>query len=177
MKNIIILFILTLFAVSCNNTANAQASLYSAGTGGGISNITANKFDTLTNTTAKYFITKAGALNATTSANFMQWFTARTLTGTPATVTVVRQGSMDGVTWYPLTGVPGTDGRNCDTLTFTPTTARQYKMTCNVGSGKYVYSTNFTNTGGRWFYQRLLFIPSGTQTLRVSDVYTLSYIK
>jgi hypothetical protein len=155
----------------------AQAPLYSAGTGGGISNITANKFDTLTNTTAKYFITRSGALSATTSANFTQWFTAKTLTGTPATVTVVRQGSIDGVTFFPLTGVAGVDGRNCDTLTFTPTTERDYVMTCNVGAGKYVYSTNFVNTGGRWFFQRLLFIPSGTQTLRVSDVNTLSYIK
>lgn len=174
MKRIIILVMLALMTTTASK---AQAPLYSAGTGGTISNITSNKFDTLTNTTAKSFITRTGALSATTSANFTQWFTAKTLTGTPATVTVVRRGSMDGITWYPLTGVPGTDGRNCDTLTFTPTTEREYSMTCNVGSGKYVYSANYTNTGGRWFYESLLFIPSGTQTLRISDVYTLSYIK
>lgn len=167
---------LVMLALMTTTAIKAQIPLYSASTGGGISNITANKFDTLTNTTAKSFITRTGALNYT-SANFTQWFTAKTLTGTPATVTVVRRGSMDGITWYPLTSVPGTDGRNCDTLTFTPTTERNYSMTCNVGGGKYVYSTNYTNTGGRWFYESLLFIPSGTQTLRISDVNTLPYTK
>lgn len=174
MKKIIFLVMLALMTTTA---IKAQIPLYSASTGGGISNITANKFDTLTNTTAKYFITKTGALNSSTSANFTQTFYAKTLTGTPATVTVVRQGSNNGITWHPFTGVPGTDGRNCDTLTFTPTTETLYSMTCNVGSGKYVYSTNYTNTGGRWSYQRLAIIPSGTQTLRISDVNTLPYIK
>jgi len=174
MKKIIFLVMLALMTTTA---IKAQIPLYSASTGGGISNITANKFDTLTNTTAKYFITKTGALNASSFVNFQQWFKAKTLTGTPATVTVVRQGSMDGVTWYPLTGASGVDGRNCDTLTFTPTTERNYSMTCNVGAGKYVYSTNFVNTGGRWYYHRLYIIPSGTQTLRISDVNEISYAK
>lgn len=173
----IILILLTIIAVSCNEKAIGQVSLFSASTGGAISNITSNTFDTLTNTTAKYFITREGALKSNTVGNYMHYFTAKTLTGTPATVTIVQEGSIDGVTWYGLTGCAGTDGRNCDTLTFTPTTERIYVMSSNAGGGKLVYSANHVNVGGRWLYTRLRCIPSGTQTLRISSPKNLPFSK
>lgn len=161
----------------CQRKADCQVQLFSAGTGGNIANITTRTFDTLVNTTTDYFITKTNELNKSTVSNYVHYFTATTLTGTPATVTVVQEGSFNGTNWFKLTGASGTDGNNCDTLTFTPTTATQYKMTSNVGGGKFVYGVNWFNVGSRVLYTRLRFVPSGTQTVRITDVKNLPFNK
>lgn len=156
-----------LVLLSTSQFASAQIPFYSASTGGNLANITANTFDTLTNTTAKFFITKNGAFNSVTSSEQAIYFYAVSLTGTPATVTVVQESSYDGATWFKTTGNSGTDGLNCDTLTFTPTTATMYKLTSIPGGGKVVYGSTWFNTASIANFRRLRVIPSGTQTLRV----------
>jgi len=172
---IMLMFSAILFG--CQRSGNSQITLYHAGTGGGISNITSKTTDTLVNTTAEFFITRTAALNKTVGGNYVHYFTAATITGTPATVTVVQEGSYNGVTWFKLTGASGVDGNNCDTLTFTPTTATQYKLTSNVGGGKWVYGAQWFNVGARVLFTRLRFIPSGTQTVSISAVNNLPFTK
>jgi hypothetical protein len=50
-------------------------------------------------------------------------------------------------------------------------------MTSNVGGGKHVYGTDWFNVGSRVLYTRLRFIPTGTQTARITDVRNLTFIK
>ena len=45
----------------------------------------------------------------------------------------------------------------------------KYTLTSIPGGAKAVYSTTFHNTGSRANFERLRFIPSGTQTLRISN--------
>jgi len=172
-----IMLMMSAILVGCQNKGIAQITMYHAGTGGAISNITTKVTDTLVNTTTEFYITKANALNGATTSNYVHYFTASTVTGTPATVSVIQEGSYNGVTWFKLTGASGTDGNNCDTLTFTPTTATQYKLTSNVGGGKYVYGVTWFNVGGRVLFTRLRFVPTGTQTVRISEVRSLPYNK
>jgi hypothetical protein len=176
-KIMIIMLMCSAILFGCQEKGKCQIQLYSAGTGGNIANITTRTVDTIVNTTTEYFITKTNELNKSTTCNYVHYFTCATLTGTPATVTVVQEGSFNGTNWFRLTGASGTDGNNCDTLTFTPTTATQYKMTSNVGGGKHVYGTDWFNVGSRVLYTRLRFIPTGTQTARITDVRNLTFIK
>jgi len=169
-----VLALFTVLAFSCNDLRGQTGiQLYKTTSVNGTidSTVTTQAFDTLTNTTVKYMVTRASAFNSLDKGNYTISFWAKSLTGTPAAVSAVWEGSFNGYTWFKMTGAYGTDGLNCDTLTFTPsTTATQYKMVSRPGSPKLVTSyasTPVYNQGMRVFYQRLRLIPSGTQTLRI----------
>ena len=118
---------------------------------------------------------KTASLNGLVSGNYRVVFTAANVSGT-STFKAVLEGSMDGTTWFNLTGNSGTDGRNTDTLQCTGvSTAAQFTMTSIPGGGKYVYSTQFYNGGGRVLYVRVRFIGTGTQVTRISSVKLYSF--
>ncbi len=178
MKQLFIVMLALISAIffSCN-TKKAQAQtgiqLYKTTSVNGTidSTVTTKAFDTLTNTTVAYMVTRPSAFNSIDRAAYTLSFYARSLTGTPAAVKAVWEGSFNGYDWFKMTGVFGTDGLNCDTLSFTPsTTATQYKMVSRPGAAKYIAAYDTLpryNQGCRVFYQRIRWIPSGTQTLRV----------
>ena len=118
---------------------------------------------------------KTPSLNSLVSGNYRVVFTAANVSGT-STFKAVLEGSMDGTTWFKLVGNSGTDGRNTDTLQCTSvTTAAQFTMTSIAGGGKYVYSTQFYNDGGRVLFVRVRFIGTGTQVTRISSVKLYSF--
>lgn len=180
MKVMLTLLTATLF--SCNPVAaQSGIGLYaSTSVNGTIDSMkTTQAFDTLTNTTVKFWISKPNAFNAIDVGNYTLSFFVKSLTGTPATVKFVWESSFNGYDWFRTTSAYGTDGLNCDTLNVTPsTTATQYKMVSRPGTAKLVtaYSANpVYNQGCRVFYQRLRMIPSGTQTLRVYNPSIFSF--
>jgi hypothetical protein len=162
MKKIgIILLMAALF--SCNNT-QAQITMTAA---------TASLDSILNAGTNTAF--KTPSLNSLVSGNYRVVFTAANVSGT-STFKAVLEGSMDGTTWFKLVGNSGTDGRNTDTLQCTSvTTAYQFTMTSIAGGGKYVYSTQFYNDGGRVLFVRVRFIGTGTQVTRISSVKLYSF--
>ena len=118
---------------------------------------------------------KTASLNSLVSGNYRVVFTAANVSGT-STFKAVLEGSMDGTTWFKLVGNSGTDGRNTDTLQCTGvTTAAQFTMSSIPGGGKYVYSTQFYNDGGRVLFVRVRFIGTGTQVTRISFVKLYSF--
>lgn len=174
MKRILMvaLTLTTALMFSCNHTNGQGIALYKTTSVNGTidSMVTAQPFDTLTNTTVKYWVSKA-SFGSIDKGNYTLSFYTKSLTGTPAAVKFVWEGSFNGHDWFKMTGAYGTDGLNCDTLSITPsTTATQHKMVSRPGSPKLVTgyaSTPVYNQGSRVFYQRLRCIPSGTQTLRI----------
>jgi len=180
---LVMLTLITALMFSCNDTSGQTGiQLYKTTSVNGTidSTVTTQAFDTLTNTTVKYLVSRAGAFNSLDKANYTLSFWAKSLTGTPAVVNMVWEGSFNGYDWFKMTGAYGVDGLNCDTLKFTPsTTATQYKFVSRPGSPKLVttYATTpVYNQGCRVFYQRLRCIPSGTQTLRVYSTSIFTFI-
>lgn len=170
MKQFLFLLLTLGFMVSCNTKSKAQVLMYK--TTGNLSAITTQKTDTLTNAGTTYAINKT-TLESSVSPNLTFQFTATNISGT-STFKVVLQGSNNGSDWYPLTNVPGTDGRNCDTLQCTSvTTAKQFIMTVRPGGGKTIptYSTtiSYYNTSNRYAYVRAVYLGAGTQSTLLAN--------
>lgn len=187
MKKIAILMLagLTALIFACNpvvTKAQTGIQLYRTSSVNGTidSSVFTQNFDTLINTTVKYMVSKAKQFDGIEKANYTLSFYAKSLTGTPAVVKMVWEGSFNGYDWFKMTNAYGTDGLNCDTLSFTPsTTATQYKFTSIPGSPKLVTAyaaTPVYNMGCRVFYQRLRCIPSGTQKLRIYSFSIFSFL-
>lgn len=170
----VMLTLITAILFSCNPVvAQVGIQLY-AGTSvnGTIDSLKSTQaFDTVTNTTVKYLVSKPNAFNTIDVGSYTLSFYVKSLTGTPATIKFVWEGSFNGYDWFRMTSAYGTDGLNCDSLNVIPsTTATQYKFVSKPGTPKIVTayaSTPVYNHGCRVFYQRLRMIPSGTQTARV----------
>lgn len=179
MKNLklVMLTLLTaFFMVSCVNKTKGQTGVQLYATtsvNGTIDSMLTRTFDTVTNTNTKYWVSKTGQFSSTDNAAYTLSFTAQSVSGTPATVRFVWEGSFNGYNWFRMTNCYGTDGLNCDTLTITPsTTATQYKFVSRPGAAKLVAayaSTPVYNQGCRVFFQRLRAISTGTQATRFSS--------
>lgn len=176
MKNLILgmLTLLTAMLFSCN-PVHAQTGVPLYATSSVIGSIdsmkTTQAFDTVTNTNSKYLVSKAGAFASSDNGSYTLSFYVKSLSGTPATVRFIWQGSFNGYDWFRMTNNYGTDGLNCDTLNVTPTTtATQYKYVSRPGTAKFItgYSTvAVQNQGCRVPYQRLWITSTGTQSTRV----------
>lgn len=174
MKKYLFLLLALGFMVSCNKT-KAQTSgsvlMYKTTTGNYSSSIT-QVTDTITNAATTYAVNKTTLLSSVVP-NYALTFTATNISGT-STFKVVILGSMNGIDWYPATGVPGTDGRNCDTLQCTSvTTAKQFVITMRAGAAKsipaYHATLPFFNTANRWKYLRSAWIGTGTQSTKIEN--------
>lgn len=168
------LFLSTMIA--CNHTATAQVKLYKTSSLiGTIDSMKNSTKDTVANTGTKYFLTKPGAINRVLSGSYCFYFTFKSVGGTPATAYCTIEGSYNGYDWFRLTGNPGVDGRNCDSLSQIPsTTQTQYKITSLPGGGKYVYGAQYFNTGNAVLYARLKVVGTGTQKIEVDNVYLIT---
>lgn len=171
MKKVFLVMMLAL-GLAITQTSNAQITLNPATT----------SLDSILNAGTTYFktgavsVTSSGTLSNANTGNYRFVFTATNVSGT-STFKAVIEGSMDGTNWFGLTKVPGTDGNNCDTLQCTSvTTATQFTCTSLPGGGKYVYSANYFNTGGRCLYLRIRFIGTGTQVTRISAVKVYPFV-
>lgn len=162
----IILLMAALF--SCNDT-QAQITLYKAPSAILPATTSSNSADTITNTGTTYFTSRAGDLNKYSTSSYKAYFTLLNLTGTPATVTAIQEGSMDGVNWYPInSNAMGVDGYNSDSLSITPTTsAVQFNVSSTSGATKFVYGVTKGSQSSRLLYYRIKFVGSGTQTVRI----------
>lgn len=170
MKKLIFLLSLTLcFLVSCNEKSSAQTQLYKSTST--IAGITNQATDTLTNTETTYFSTRKGALASKDYTKFRFSFKADTTSGTPPTISVIVQGSVDGVKWYRFSGAAlGTDGYNSDSLSVTTAANEYFTISEIVGGGKYVYGVTAFNLGMKCNYLRLMMVvASGTHNTIISD--------
>lgn len=176
MKKIIFILIAVFALTACKET-KAQITMYKSSSV--ISGITSQTADTITNTGVTYFSTKTGALNTFTNGNYRVAFSIDTTSGTPATVYVEQQGSMDGVTWFFLNGANGmgTDGFNSDTLSVSTTQLANTTATLcsNKGAVKWVNGATRGSQCARVLYYRLRITGTGTQTVRVYNVKLYPY--
>jgi hypothetical protein len=168
MKKLILALVLFVGLISCQRVSaqtSAEITMTAATTGK----------DSILNAGTTTF--KTGKLSKFSSGNYRFYFTAANVSGT-STFKVLVKGSMNGVKWFPLTKVPGTDGNNCDTLQCTSvTTADQFTMTSLPGCAKYTYALTQWNTGGRVLYLALDFVGTGTQVTRITDPKVLPFDK
>jgi len=177
-----------LFAVfalaAISNESNAQIKMYRS-TNGLQSTITTVRADTLTNADSTWFHVPAGQLGRFKSRNLLFYFTLDTTSGSTTPGNVVQQGSYDGITWFNLSGgsgtfaassfsgtALGTDGNNCDSLTWAVANCanRVNKVYTMGGTGKLIYGATAWNLAPFVPYARLKFVSSGTQVTRIYDV-------
>ena len=189
MKKIIIMLFAVFALAAISNETNAQIKMFrnSNSTTGPQSSITGIRADTLTNADTAYFHVPTGQLGRFKSRNLAFYFTLDTTSGSTTPGNVVQQGSYDGVTWFNLSGGGanfvasqfsgqplGTDGSNCDSLTWAVANCanRVNKVYTMGGTGKYValYTTTLWNLAPFVPYARLKFVSSGTQVTRIYDV-------
>lgn len=177
MKKIIFAVLAVLALSACQKTAHAQITMYKCTSVQ--SGITTQTSDTLTNTETTYFNCPNGALNKYTTNKYAFYFSADTTSGTPVTVSVIAQGSYDGITWFNLSGnALGTDGNNCDSLQLVAAsqTGIQSRMSAMGGTAKYSTAGAggaivYWNLTPRVTYLRLKFVEeSGTVALVISAV-------
>lgn len=165
-----ILFILSLaFALASCNEAKAQIKLYKSTST--IAGITTQTNDSITNTETTYFSTIKGDLTGKDYTNYIFSYKADTTSGTPTTINVVAQGSMDGITWFNLSGAAlGVDGVNCDTLTMTTAANTTFRITEISRSTKYANGALRGNCVTKCNYMRLAFVAaSGTHNTVISE--------
>lgn len=169
MKKILFLALLFSALISCNDT-KAQITLYKSTSV--ISGITTQTNDSITNTETTYFSTRTGALATKDFTSYIFSFKVDTTSGTPTTINVVAQGSMDGITWFNLSGSPlGVDGVNCDSLTITTAANTTFRITEVSRSTKYANGTLRGNCFTKVNYARLMCVAaSGTHNTVISDV-------
>ena len=192
MKQILIMLFAVFALTAYNNETQAQIKMYRS-TNGLQSGITTLRADTLTNVDSTWFHVPAGQLGRFKSRNLAFYFTLDTVSGGAGDAgNVVQQGSWDGVTWFNLSGGGanfvasqfsgqplGTDGSNCDTLTWAVANCanKVNKVYTMGGTGKYVagYATTLWNLATFVPYARLKFVSSGTQTTRIYDVHCVPF--
>lgn len=191
MKQLLIIILAAFALTACNVKTQAQIRMYVSTTGAQSAISTSVVADTLTNADSTYFLVPTGSLNKYTGREYTFYFTLDTISGTTTPGNVVQQGSYDGVTWFNLSGgdgtfansafkgVPlGTDGNNCDSLTWAVANCANKVNKCYTigGTGKYstVYSATLWNLAPRVTYLRLKFVSSGTQSTRIYNVYCIA---
>lgn len=176
MKKILFLFALTLcFLVGCQETGKAQTTdgiiLYKSTST--LAGITTQTNDSITNTETTYFMTKTGALKGLLGSRCEFSYLADTTSGTPATINVIQEGSVDGTTWFTLSGGQplGVDGVNCDSLTMTTAANTYFRLSSISGGVKYVAGATRANCYVLTNYVRLKFVcASGTHNTVISNV-------
>ena len=175
MKKIgIILLMAALF--SCNDT-QAQITMYKSTALQ--SGITTSTTDTLDNSEISYFNAPSGSLNKYTACNYTVHFTLDTISGTVTPGNVILQGSYDGITWFNLGGNPGTDGKNCDSLTYAVgncANAVNYVSSMG-GTNKYAYTILNSVNSPRVTYIRLKLVSTGTQSTRIYNVKLIPFTR
>jgi hypothetical protein len=172
MKKIILAMFLTIGAmVATQSESSAQVTLYKATST--LAGITSQTNDSITNTETTYFMTRTGALGNLVGRSCEFSFLADTTSGTPTTINVIQEGSVDGTTWFTLSGGAGlgVDGVNCDSLTMTTAANTTFRLTSLGGGGKYIYGFSRTNMFVIPNYVRLKFVAaSGTHNTVISNV-------
>lgn len=171
MKKIIFALCLTICAmVGTQLKSTAQITLYKSTAT--LAGITSQTNDSITNTETTYFMTRTGALGNLIGRSCEFSFVADTTSGTPTTINVIQEGSVDGTTWFQLSGGGlGVDGVNCDSLTMTTAANTSFRLTSVGGGHKFIYGTTRGNCFVIPNYVRLKFVAaSGTHNTVISNV-------
>ena len=191
MKKIIFAALAVLALSACQKTAHAQIRMYVSTTGAQSAISTTVVADTLNNADSTWFNVPTGSLNKYNTNKYAFYFTMDTTSGSTTPGNVVSQGSYDGVTWFNLSGgsstnmggvALGTDGNNCDSLTWSILNVSNKVNRMYTMGGTAKYSTAgpggaavYWNLAPRVTYLRLKFVSSGTQATRIYNVYCIPF--